>query len=111
MAELHRPARPTSQAGRALVDSRAFHEQGLDPRDYSKYCADAGDGRIEVKVSPAALEFLEQVPATRQDREIVRALPFTKANSGRLTGTCDAMRVAAARSFSASAGLFGLLKL
>lgn len=80
MAELFRPAKPPSQVGRAIVPQAAFDERGVDPDVYSKYCARVAGSHVEVKVSPASLDYLEKLPAESQDRQIVRALPYTQVN-------------------------------
>jgi hypothetical protein len=79
VAKLDRPTKPRSQDAGAVVKRGVFDELGVDPSDYPKYCSRVSDG-VRVKISPAALDHLEQLSPNEQDSRVVAALPFAAVN-------------------------------
>jgi hypothetical protein len=83
LADLQKPKKPRSQDARAVLPLGVFRSEGVNPNVFDRLCTPISGERVEVKISPGALEALAKLPDADQDQRIVRALPFAEANFGR----------------------------
>mgnify|MGYP000914766102 CR=1 FL=1 len=96
MARLERAA-PRSQDAGAHVARSVLIELGATRRAVERYCTLSGDG-FRVAVSPAAIDYLERLSSTEQDRQIIRALPYALVNDRPRLWATDFALLAGART-------------